>query len=175
MILWELFITFFKIGLFSFGGGYAMLALIQDEVVNKHNWITIGQFTDIIAISQVTPGPIAINTATYIGFQSSGSVLGSFVATFGVSLPSILITTLLYLFLSKFNNHPIIQNAFKGLRPIVVGLILSAALMLMNGENFIDYKSFIIFGIACGLCLMKNMNAIVLIVAAGAAGCLLYS
>lgn len=101
MIFWELFYTFFKIGLFSFGGGYAMLALIQDEVVNKHAWISVGKFTDIIAISQVTPGPIAINTATYIGYESTKSVFGSFVATLGVSLPSVIVTTLLFLFLKN--------------------------------------------------------------------------
>ena len=88
----ELFYTFFKIGLFGFGGGYAMLSLIQYEVVEAHQWLSAGEFTDIVAISQVTPGPIAINSATYIGYQATGgTVLGSFIATFAVCLPSIII------------------------------------------------------------------------------------
>lgn len=174
MIFWELFYTFFKIGLFSFGGGYAMLALIQDEVVNKHAWISVGKFTDIIAISQVTPGPIAINTATYIGYESTQSVFGSVVATLGVSLPSVIVTTLLFLFLKKYRSRPIVQNAFKGLRIAVVGLILSASVMLMNGENFIDKNSFSIFTVSCLLIFFKNINAIYLMLLSAGAGILLY-
>ncbi len=174
MIFLELFYTFFKIGLFSFGGGYAMLALIQDEVVNKHAWITVGKFTDIIAISQVTPGPIAINTATYIGYESTQSVWGSFVATLGVSAPSVIVTTLLFLFLQKYSSHPIVQNAFKGLRVAVVGLLLSASVMLMNSENFIDKNSFIIFAVSCLLIFFKNISAIYLMLLSAGAGILLY-
>ena len=175
MIYWQLFSTFFKIGLFSFGGGYAMLALIQDEVVRLHSWLTITQFTDVVAVSQVTPGPIAINTATYTGFQVTKNVWGSFFATFGVSLPSIIITTILFIFLKKFKDSKIIKNAFLGLKPAVIGLILSAALILITPDNFIDYKSFLLCIGAFIASYRYNMNPIWLVVISGILGVILYA
>lgn len=175
MIFWQLFITFFKIGLFSFGGGYAMLALIQNEVVTNHAWVTVGEFTNIIAVSQVTPGPIAINSATYIGYQASGSIWGAFWATLGVTLPSVIVITILFLFLNKFKNSPYIQNAFRGLKPTVIGLILSAALVLMTPDNFIDWISILICAVSFILCYWIKLNPILLIFLAGGVGILLYA
>lgn len=143
MILFEIFITFFKIGLFSFGGGYAMLPLIQQEVVNINNWLTTGEFIDIVAISQVTPGPIAINSATYVGYKASG-ILGSIAATIGVSLPSIIIMLIISKFFFSFKNNGYVEKAFKGLRPSTIGLIAAAAILVADSA-FIDYKSVIIF------------------------------
>lgn len=144
MIFLKLFYTFFQIGLFGFGGGYGMLSLIQREVVYNHHWMTAADFTDIVAISQMTPGPIGINSATYAGYtalQNSGAepwvcVLGSCVATFSVVLPSLILMLLISCFFMKFADHPSVRAVFNGLRPVVVGLLLAATLMLMTAENF---------------------------------------
>ena len=144
MIFLELFYTFLKIGLFSFGGGYGMLSVIQGEVVANHGWLTAAEFTDIVAISQMTPGPIGINSATYVGYTAvlnSGAtewlaVIGSLVASFAVMLPSILLMLIVSRYLIKYSKHPAVEAVFKGLRPAVVGLIASAALLLMTEDNF---------------------------------------
>ena len=174
MIYIQLFITYFKIGLFGFGGGYAMLALIQDEIVNKHAWITPQQFTDIVAISQMTPGPIGINSATYVGYTVTNSVLGSIIATFAVCLPSFIIVLAIARVYKKFRANKYVNDTFKWLRPATVGLIASAALLLMNHENFIDYKSIIIFIIAFALTLFLKLHPILLIILAGVAGLIIY-
>ena len=126
----QLFWTYTKIGLFGFGGGYAMLSLVQDEVVVKHGWITEQQFTDIVALSQVTPGPIGINSATYIGYTATGSILGAVVATLAVSLPSFTLVMLISMAFSRFRQNRWVEAAFVGIRPASVGLIASAALLL---------------------------------------------
>ena len=144
MIFLELFYTFFKIGLFSFGGGYGMLSVIQGEVVTRHAWLTAAEFTDIVAVSQMTPGPIGINSATYVGytavFNATGNellaVLGSLTASFAVMLPSIVLMLIVSRFFMKYSKHKNVENVFRLLRPAVVGLIASAALLLMTKENF---------------------------------------
>ena len=144
MIFFELFYTFLKIGLFSFGGGYGMLSVIQGEVVSRHAWLTAAEFTDIVAVSQMTPGPIGINSATYVGYTSvlnaTGSelmaIFGSLVASFAVMLPSIVLMLVVSRYFMKYSKHPAVEAVFKGLRPAVVGLIASAALLLMTEENF---------------------------------------
>ena len=172
--LWTLFVVFFKIGLFSFGGGYAILPLIQKEVVVIHKWITVSQFTDIVAVSQVTPGPIAINSSTYVGYLVTGNVIGATVATVGLIMPSVIIMTVFSIFLLKFQDNKYISNAFAGLRVVVVGLILSATLLLMDKDNFIDFKSIIIFGVTLLLFLKWKVNAIWLTVGAAIVGILIY-
>ncbi len=144
MLFAELFYTFLKIGLFSFGGGYGMLSVIQGEVVTRHAWLTPAEFTDIVAVSQMTPGPIGINSATYVGYAAvlnSGApewlaVLGSLAASFAVMLPSVALMLLISRFFIKYSKHPNVEAVFKALRPAVVGLIASAALLLMTEENF---------------------------------------
>ncbi len=176
-----LFWTFFKIGLFGFGGGYAMLPLIQHEVVNRHNWISVNDFTDIVAISQTTPGPISFNSATYIGytavidlgFGSFQGILGAAVCTVAVSLPSLILMTVVCAFFAKLNHNQWIQASLSTLKPAVIGLIAAAALMLINSQNFIDYKSWIIFGTVFFASLMKT-DPILLIVISGIAGLVLY-
>ncbi len=172
--LWALFMVFFKIGLFSFGGGYAILPLIQKEVVVIHKWITVSQFTDIVAVSQVTPGPIAINSSTYVGYLVTGNVIGATVATVGLIMPSVIIMTVFSIFFLKFQDNKYISNAFAGLRVVVVGLILSATLLLMDKDNFIDFKSIIIFGVTLLLFLKWKVNAIWLTVGAAIVGILIY-
>ena len=140
----RLFWTFFLIGLFGFGGGYAMISMIQGEVVTRYHWLTTGEFTDIVAISQSTPGPIGINSATYVGYSSvvnagyshAWGVLGSFIASFAVVLPSFVLMLLISKFLMKYRHHPSVEHVFQGLRPAVVGLLAAASLLLMNRENF---------------------------------------
>lgn len=144
MIYLYLFFTFFQIGLFGFGGGYGMLSLIQTETVIQHHWLTSAEFTNIVAISQMTPGPIGINSATYCGYaaiHNAGygmwmSVLGSVVATTALVLPSLVLMMLISKMFMKYMNTEPVQNIFSGLRPAVVGLLAAATLLLMNEENF---------------------------------------
>lgn len=144
MIFLQLFYTFFKIGLFGFGGGYAMLSMIQGEVVNHYGWLSSAEFTDIVAVSQMTPGPIGINSATYVGYQAVVSagyshfigMLGSAIATFSVVLPSFLLMMFISKLFIKYQKHPAIAAIFCGLRPGVVGLLTAAFLILINSENF---------------------------------------
>ncbi|MDD2458072.1 MAG: chromate transporter [Eubacteriales bacterium] len=124
MIFWQLFSIFFRIGLFTFGGGYAMVPLIQREMTS-HQWLSPQQFGDILAISQITPGPLAINTATYVGFVIAG-VAGSAAATIGVMLPSLILILTLTHWLDRVWHHPLTRMTFHGLRPTVVALLASA-------------------------------------------------
>lgn len=177
----QLFISFLKIGLFGFGGGYAMLPLIQREVVDIHGWISVNDFTDIVAISQTTPGPIAFNSATYIGYTaiteagySTGyGILGSAISTLAVSIPSLILMTLVCLFFFRLKNNPWLQSSLSVLKLTIIGLIASAALMLMNEHNFIDYKSWIIFTIIM-IASIRKVDPILLIVLSGIAGLILY-
>lgn len=139
----ELFFTFVKIGLFSFGGGYAILAMIQQEVVSHHSWLSQGEFTDIVAISQMTPGPIAINAATFIGYKAYG-IPGSLICTFGVILPSLVLMLVLTLTYLKLRKRPWFQNIFKNLRLLSLGLI-GAALILIGKGAFPDLWSVGVF------------------------------
>lgn len=182
MIFFELFYTFFLIGAFTIGGGYAMLSLIQHQVVEVHSWITDSAFTDIVAISQMTPGPIGINSATYIGYtvlQNAGAneflcVLGSFTATSAVVLPSFLIVLGMCFALEKFSKSRIYRGVMDGLKPTVAGLIGAAALLLMTKENFPDWKSWILFGAAFVANMFFDANAILIIIVAGVLGFLIY-
>ncbi len=182
MIFLQLFYTFFKIGLFGFGGGYAMLSMIQGEVVTRYGWLSPQEFTDIVAISQMTPGPIGINSATYVGFTATGSVWGSVVATFAVVLPSFLLMLTISKFFLKYQKHPSVEAIFGGLRPAVVGLLASAALVLMNRENFGSTQDDVhSFAISCLIFLVAfvgtkkyKLNPIGMIVACGMAGLVLY-
>ena len=171
MLYFQLFYTFFKIGLFGFGGGYAMLSMIQGEVVTRYGWLTPQEFTDIVAISQMTPGPIGINSATYVGFTATRSIWGSVIATLVISK-----------FFLKYQKHPAVEAVFSGLRPAVVGLLASAALVLMNTENFSSPKedmysfivSCIIFLVAFVGTRKYKVNPIVMIIGCGIAGFILY-
>ena len=144
MIFLSLFLTFLQIGLFGFGGGYGMLSLIQSETVVRHTWLTSAEFTNIVAISQMTPGPIGINSATYCGYtavRNAGygelmGVLGSATATLALVLPSFVIMVLVCRMFMKYIHSQPVQSVLSGLRPAVVGLIGAAALLLMNAENF---------------------------------------
>ncbi|MBR1475282.1 MAG: chromate transporter [Muribaculaceae bacterium] len=170
--------AYLKIGLFGFGGGYAMLSLIEREVVGS-GWITSQMFTDIVAISQMTPGPIGINSATYIGYVVTGSVWGSVIATFTVVLPPFLLVLFASHWISRHHDSPAVRAAFSGLRPVVVGLIASAALLLMNSENFgYDLTQRILSIIICitSFCIVyfTRLHPIFVIILAGLTGYLIY-
>lgn len=190
LLFLKLFYTFFKLGLFGFGGGYAMLSMIQGEVVTKYGWLGSHEFTDIVAISQMTPGPIGINTATYVGYMSvinaGGShwlgIMGSSLATFSLILPSFILMFSVSKFLLKYKSNAIVESVFKGLRPTVVGLVASAALILMTEENFGNYNtdrymfvsSIIIFIVSFIAVFKMKFHPILVIVLAGVAGYILY-
>lgn len=189
LLFLRLFYSFFKIGLFGFGGGYAMISLIQGEAVNRYGWLSSGQFTDIVAISQMTPGPIGINSATYVGYTSvvnagynhAWGVLGSVTATFAVVLPSFILMLAISKFLMRFKDHPAVENVFSGLRPAVVGLLAAAALLLLTADNFGTpdnywqfYISIFLFIFAFVGSHVYKMNPIFLICICGFAGWLLF-
>ncbi len=187
----ELFYSFFKIGLFSFGGGYGMLSVIQGEVVTRHAWMTMSEFTDIVAISQMTPGPIGINSATYVGYtaviNSGGTVAmavaGSLITSFAVMLPSFILMLIISRFFMKYCKHPRVETLFSVLRPTVVGLIASAALLLMNSENFgiptIEPMQFVVsvtlFLFAFIALKVYKLSPILILVLCGAFGAFIYS
>ena len=144
MIFFDLFITFFKIGLFGFGGGYGMLSLIQHETVERAHWLSTAEFTDIVAISQMTPGPIGINSATYCGYTAIHNagyghfmgILGSATATVALVLPSLILMILISRMFMRYMNTRPVRSVFAGLRPAVVGLLAAATLLLCNADNF---------------------------------------
>lgn len=144
MIFFSLFYTFFVIGLFGFGGGYGMLSLIQHETVEHWHWLSSSQFTDIVAISQMTPGPVGINSATYCGYTAcinAGysmpmAILGSATATFALVLPSLILMVLISKMFMRYMHTRTVTSVFTGLRPAVVGLLAAATLLLCSKENF---------------------------------------
>ena len=166
--------------MFSFGGGYAILPLIQADVVDLHKWVNVQQFTDIVAISQVTPGPISLNAATYVGYLIGNKVgfwdafvMGT-VATIGLILPSVIVMSFFSKFYLEFQDNKYMDNAFAGLKIVVVGLILAAAIMLIDKNNFIDWKSVVIFIVSITLVLKWKVNPILLTVIAAIAGIIIY-
>lgn len=174
MIYWQLICVYLKIGVFGFGGGYAMLSLIQFEIVERYHWLTLQQFTDVVAISQMTPGPIGINSATYIGYTVTGNIWGAVIATVAVCLPSFLMVLFISYFFVKFKNNKYVNAAMSGLLPMSVALIGAAALLLMNKDNFIDYKSILIFVAAFFLTWKYKVHPILMILLAGGMGFILY-
>lgn len=189
-LFFQLFLTFLKIGIFTFGGGYAMTALIQDEVVYSHEWISQGEFTDILAISQVTPGPIGINTATYVGYtavvnsgySSEMGVLGALLCSFAVVLLPFFLMMALCSVLEKYKNNKYVSYVLYVLRLVVVGLIASAALKLMNYDNFGRVgvnrhfiTSLLIFVLVFFFSVLpKKKRPILLIILSGVVGLLVY-
>lgn len=177
MIYLQLLYSYLKIGFFGFGGGYAMLSLIQNEVVVQNQWMTNAQFTDIVAISQMTPGPIAINSATYVGYTVAG-FWGSVVATTAVCLPALTLMILITRFFLQLRDNRYVKGAIAGMKPIVVGMIGAAALLLMfpksaDGASFIDGWSWALFAVAMAASL-KKVNPILLIVLGAMTGVAIY-
>jgi len=164
----QLFCSFFKIGLFTFGGGMAMIPFIQRETVEKHGWIEEKDILEILAISESTPGPIAINTATFIGYQKAG-VFGSAAATFGVVLPSFFIISIISLFLKQFMGIKAVEYAFAGIRAGVIALVIKALIKLFKGcpKNVVSY---VIIALAFIAAVVFDVNVIIIIISAGLIG-----
>lgn len=173
MIYLELFLSYLKIGFFGFGGGYAMLSLIQSETVTKHAWLSTSELADIVAVSQMTPGPIAVNCATYVGYSVTGNIWGSLLATLAVSLPPMTLMLTITLFYEKLRNNRFVSTPLKWMKPITCGMIGAAALMFLNKENFCDWKSYLIFAI-CSVAAWFRVDSILLIVLAAITGLVLY-
>ncbi len=185
MIYLRLIWSYLKIGFFGFGGGYAMLALIENEIVTP-GWISEQTFTDIVAISQMTPGPIGINSATYIGYVAPGvsspalsspvwGLLGSLLCTLVVVLPSFVLVRYVGHYITRHRDSAVLKGIFAGLRPVVVGLIASAALLLMNGQNFGTTspdiaKSIVLAAASLAVVLFTKIHPIAVIIAAGIIG-----
>jgi len=182
MVYWDLFIVFLKVGFVSFGGGYAMIPLMEYEV-QSHNWMTTQQFTDGIAIAGMSPGPIATNSAVFVGYHVEG-IFGAAIAAFAVSLPSLLIVVLIGLFMKKMNknNTTIMDYAFYGLRPVITALILYAAFNfaiqngIIDGLNFAntDWIGILFVFTALGLLLFTKISPVMIILLSGIAGVVVY-
>ena len=190
MLLVKLFVTFFKIGLFSFGGGYGMLSVIQGEVVTRYGWLSMAEFTDIVAISQMTPGPIGINSATYVGYTAMNNaygsvplaVVGSLTASFAVMLPSLVLMLIISRYLMKYSNSRGVNAVFRVLRPAVVGLIASAALLLMSSENYGSFSDeplrfviSVLITIAAFVAMRRKVSPILILVVSAIFGAVFYS
>lgn len=179
MIYLQLLWVFIKIGVLGFGGGYAMLSLIQHEVVDNYTWMTTTEFADMVAISQMTPGPISINMATYVGY-TTGGFFGSLLASFALCLPSIvMVYFIIRLFMNK-NGNRLMSNLLKGLKPAIAGLIFAAGLSMMNAQNFVQIGkgenniSIVICVLAFVASYFFKANPILLIVLSGVVGYFLY-
>lgn len=177
MIYIQLFLSFLQIGAFSFGGGYAAMPLIQNQVVDLHGWLTMNEFTDLVTISQMTPGPIAVNSATFVGIQIAGP-LGAFVATAGCILPScIFVTALSYIYM-KYRKMSLLQGILGALRPAVVALIAIAGVTILISAIFVNgvielrpdnfsVRAVLWFGIAVFLLRKKKMDPVLVMVVCG--------
>ncbi len=173
----QLFFAFLQVGAFSFGGGYAAMPLIQAQVIDKYGWLTNSDFADLVTISQMTPGPIAVNSATFVGNQIAG-IPGAIVATLGVILPSCIIVTLLAFLYTKYRELPVLQDALTALRPAVVAMIFSAGLLILipaifesgkfnlNIEDF-RFGLFAIFAVALFLLRKFKLDPILVMVSCG--------
>ncbi|MCQ2184057.1 MAG: chromate transporter [Bacteroidales bacterium] len=193
MLLLKLFWTFFFIGLFTFGGGYAVIGIIQSEVVFAKGWITESMFTNIVAVSQMTPGPVGLNCSTYVGYEvmkaagASQTVasLGSFTSSIAIVLPSFIVMMMLVRFYTRFHETPVFKDVMSALKPTVAGLIGASALSLMlyinlgEGlsvivENFPDWKAWVVFAASLGLYLTGKVGPISILAAGAVAGLLIY-
>lgn len=191
MIFLKLFLIFSKIGIVNFGGGYAMLSLIQDEVVRKQGWVSSSEFTDMVAVSQMTPGPLGINIATYVGYTSvinEGyspllAILGSLLATLSVLWLPFILMIAISRYLLRHKDNPVVRSIFSGLRPAIVGLVAAAALVLMNAENFgaprealVQFvASVMLFALAFVASYRFKTNPLLLLALAGGFGMIFYS
>lgn len=165
---WKLFSTFFKLGLFTFGGGYAMYPLLQREVVTEKGWATEEELMDYYALSQVIPGIISVNTANFIGYRQKGR-LGSLAAVAGFLAPSIIIIFALFSLLSQFSSHPVVQNAFAGIRLAVCALVLQAVIKMAK-VGLVDALTVMIFIATILIILIFSLNPIYIVIAGAILG-----
>ncbi len=179
MIYFKLFLVFFKIGVFGFGGGAAMLSMIQYEVVEQNAWLTEDEFIRMTAISQMTPGPIGINCATYTGYLATDTILGAFIATFALVSPAFIVIALMIKLYRKYKENLYVVSVMNTLRPTVAGLMIAACLLLINessfGEKCADFKSWILFALTIVAVKWLKVSPIIIIILAAVIGIILYS
>ncbi|MFD9626552.1 chromate transporter [Peribacillus muralis] len=180
MVLWELFSTFFIIGLVSFGGGYAMIPVIEIEV-SQHDWMTTQQFTDIIAIAGMSPGPIAANSAILVGYSTAG-ISGAILSALGILLPAILFVIVVGSFFIKLHHHPVVRSMFYGLRPIVTSLVIYASVSFALSNTMISktiswqtVSLLLVFGLSLFALLKLRWHPAYVIILSGLVGVMLYS
>ncbi len=178
MIYLQLLLSYLKIGFLGFGGGYAMLSFIYHEVVTQHGWVTGAELADIIAISQMTPGPIAINSATYIGYNVAG-FWGAVVATLAVCTPAMTLMIIITKSFIHLRHNPYVEGIIRSLRPVVVGMIAAAGFTLIfpaddSGESFIDIWSWVLFAIAFIATASRKVSLILIIILSAVAGIVIY-
>jgi len=171
-VILKLFLTFLKIGAFSFGGGYAVLSLIQEEVIEGSRWISPGDFTDIVAISEMTPGPIAVNSSTFVGYKV-GAFAGSLFATLGVVLVPVVITLIVSIYYNKFKHLKQVNWVIRGIRPAVLGLI-AAACVNIGKASIVDFKGVLIAILVFAGVYKFKINPIIALVISGGLGVVLY-
>jgi chromate transporter len=173
MIYLQLFLSYLKIGFFGFGGGYAMISLIQSEIVTQRGWLTAVELADVVAISQMTPGPIAINCATYVGYLVTGNVWGSFIATFATCLPPLTLMLLVSKFYARLRDNRVMKSALLWMTPMMVGMIGAAFLLLSTRETFFDFVTVAIF-VLCFWGGWKKVNPILLLILSALVGLIAY-
>ena len=166
--LWELFAIFFKMGSFTFGGGYAMLPIIQEEIVKKRKWATDEEILDYYAIGQSTPGIIAVNTATFIGYNQKG-IIGGIIATLGIVSPSIILITIIATFFTNFQDYTIVQHAFGGIRVVVAALTFNAALKMYK-DSVKDWVGILLFIASFLLLVFLDITPIIVIIVSAVIG-----
>ncbi|WP_434309450.1 chromate transporter [Hominifimenecus sp. rT4P-3] len=171
--LWILFFTFARIGGLTFGGGYAMLPMLQKEIVEKYGWATEEELMDYYAIGQCTPGIIAVNVATFVGYKKK-KLLGALFATYGVVFPSLVIITIIAAFISNFSDLALVQNAFSGIQVCVCVLVLNAVLKLRK-KSVIDIPTALIFAAVALLSVFTNLSPVLFVIGAGVIGVILKS
>lgn len=174
MIYLKLCLVFLKIGLFNFGGGYAMISFIQNEVVVRNSWLTASEFTDIVAVSQMTPGPLGINMATYTGYSVSGNIWGAALSTFCLCLPSFAMMLFLSRWLIRNHSSDEVRQVFSVLKPAVAGLIAAAALLMCNRDNFTDWRGVLIFAASFIALYRYKISPLKIIAASGCLGLVLF-
>ena len=171
-LLFALFISFFRIGLFGFGGGYAILTLVEYEIIQLHGWITTPEFLNIVAVAEMTPGPIAINAATFVGYSVSG-LAGAAIATFGLILPQTLLALPVAWLFSRYRENKMVGQILKGIHPATIAIIALAA-FVFGQSALVDLTSCLIFGAALALLFLTKINPLLLIALGAITGLLLY-
>ncbi len=173
MIYLQLFLSYLKIGFFGFGGGYAMLSLVSSEVVIRRGWLSEESFTDIVALSQMTPGPIGVNSATYVGYTVTGSVWGAVIATVAVCLPALTVMFFVAKYYVRVRDNRYVAGTVWGMQPVIVGMVAAAALLLATPATFGHWTSWVIFAVVLGAA-AACISPILLLAASGLAGFLIY-
>lgn len=175
MLMINLFLAFLQVGLFSFGGGYAALPIIQNQLINVYGWMSVSEFSDVVTLSQMTPGPLSINAATFVGMKQAG-ILGSIIATYAMVIPSIILCLIMSYFYYKYRDISIVSKVLKILRGTVVGLILVGGIQLMQSSLFAEFDvySYLIFIVVVVVILKFKVDSMASILISGVLGVILF-